>query len=112
MPTSVKGIRLNICDVNWRPPQTMLARKMLTDTVTATQCERTSSIRVDGMRRSISVNTILQVFSFIYAPFFFEQSKQPSISRHRSCGSSNGAKYSYRFKHNPTTNSPDTSLAV
>lgn len=48
VPTSVKGIRLNICDVNWRPPQTMLARKMLTDTVTATQCERTTTIRIDG----------------------------------------------------------------
>lgn len=48
VPTSVKGVRLNICDVNWRPPQTMLARKMLTDTVTTTQCERTASIRVDG----------------------------------------------------------------
>lgn len=49
VPTSVRGIRLNICDVNWRPPQTMLARKMLTDTVTGTQCERTTSIRIDGI---------------------------------------------------------------
>lgn len=47
--TSVKGIRLNICDVNWRPPQTILARKMLTDTVTATQSERSKSVQINGI---------------------------------------------------------------
>lgn len=47
--TSVKGIRLNFCDVNWRPPQTMVARKMLAETVTAAQSTKTKSIQIDGM---------------------------------------------------------------
>lgn len=46
--SSVKGIRLNVCDVGWRPPQTLLARKLLTETVVASQCEKTKFIRIDG----------------------------------------------------------------
>lgn len=30
---SVRGLRLNFCDVDWRPPQTVLARKMLNESV-------------------------------------------------------------------------------
>lgn len=30
---SIKGLRLNICDIEWRPPQTLLARKMLNESV-------------------------------------------------------------------------------
>lgn len=46
--TSVKGTRLNVCDVGWRPPQTLLARKLLMETVTGSQCERTRYIKIDG----------------------------------------------------------------
>lgn len=46
--SSVKGIRLNVCDVGWRPPQTLLARKLLTETVTASQCEKTKYLKIDG----------------------------------------------------------------
>uniref|UniRef100_A0A6B2EI91 Protein with involvement in meiosis gsg1 n=1 Tax=Phlebotomus kandelakii TaxID=1109342 RepID=A0A6B2EI91_9DIPT len=44
---SLKGVRLNICDVAWRPPQTVLARKMLNDSVTTVHCDKTRSIQVD-----------------------------------------------------------------
>ncbi|XP_055690988.1 trafficking protein particle complex subunit 8 [Lutzomyia longipalpis] len=44
---SLKGIRLNVCDVAWRPPQTVLARKMLNDAVTNVQCDKTRAISVD-----------------------------------------------------------------
>lgn len=30
---SVKGLHINLCDIDWRPPQTMLARKMLNESV-------------------------------------------------------------------------------
>lgn len=46
--SSIKGIRINVCDVGWRPPQTILARKMLADAVTLAQCERTNSVKIDG----------------------------------------------------------------
>lgn len=45
---SIKGIRINVCDVAWRPPQTILARKMLTESVTSAQCEKTKHIKIDG----------------------------------------------------------------
>ncbi|XP_021712886.1 trafficking protein particle complex subunit 8-like [Aedes aegypti] len=32
---SIKGLRINVCDVNWRPPQTILAKKMLNESVTS-----------------------------------------------------------------------------
>lgn len=32
---SIRGLRLNICDVDWRPPQTLLARKMLNESVSS-----------------------------------------------------------------------------
>lgn len=43
----MKGLRLNICDINWRPPQTILARKMLNDSVTTAQCEKTKVVHID-----------------------------------------------------------------
>lgn len=45
---SVKGIRLNVCDVGWRPPQTKVARKILIETVTGIQSEKTKSKQIDG----------------------------------------------------------------
>lgn len=45
---SLKGTRLNICDVAWRPPQTVLARKMLNDSVLTSQCDKTRAVHVDG----------------------------------------------------------------
>ncbi|XP_055701320.1 trafficking protein particle complex subunit 8 isoform X2 [Phlebotomus papatasi] len=44
---SLKGTRLNICDVAWRPPQTVLARKMLNDSVLTSQCDKTRAVHVD-----------------------------------------------------------------
>lgn len=44
---SIKGIRINVCDLAWRPPQTMLARKMLTDSVSSAQCEKTRPIALE-----------------------------------------------------------------
>ncbi|XP_017127642.1 trafficking protein particle complex subunit 8 [Drosophila elegans] len=38
---SVRGLRLNFCDVDWRPPQTVLARKMLNESVTNAHNDRT-----------------------------------------------------------------------
>lgn len=45
---SVKGIRLNICDIGWRPPQPILARKILTETVTSSQSDKTRSVKING----------------------------------------------------------------
>lgn len=45
---SIKGLRLNICDVNWRPPQTILARKMLNESVTTAQCDKTRVIEINA----------------------------------------------------------------
>jgi trafficking protein particle complex subunit 8 len=44
---STKGLRLNICDIEWRPPQTILARKMLNESVASAQCSKTQSIKLD-----------------------------------------------------------------
>ncbi|XP_002095589.2 trafficking protein particle complex subunit 8 [Drosophila yakuba] len=38
---SVRGLRLNFCDVDWRPPQTILARKMLNESVTNAHNDKT-----------------------------------------------------------------------
>lgn len=46
--TSVKGVRLNICDVGWQPPPTKLARKILAETVQSIQSEKIKSHRVNG----------------------------------------------------------------
>lgn len=50
---SVKGIRLNICDVAWRAPPLKVARKILNETVTGIQSEKMKSRQIDG--RSIYV---------------------------------------------------------
>lgn len=41
---SIKGLRLNFCDVDWRPPQTVLARKMLNEAVTNAHNDETKSV--------------------------------------------------------------------
>ncbi|XP_017034499.1 trafficking protein particle complex subunit 8 [Drosophila kikkawai] len=38
---SVRGLRLNFCDVDWRPPQPVLARKMLNESVTNAHNDKT-----------------------------------------------------------------------
>jgi trafficking protein particle complex subunit 8 len=44
---SIRGLRLNICDVDWRPPQTLLARKMLNESVsTNTSYDKTKHIPI------------------------------------------------------------------
>lgn len=64
---SIKGIRINVCDVDWRPPQTMLARKMLTEAVTTVQCERTKQIRIDGLIKIILFNSLQVVNLCLFA---------------------------------------------
>lgn len=68
--TSVKGIRLNFCDVNWRPPQTLVARKMLTDTVTSAQSTKTKPIQIDGkhFRYIFPCNHWIHLHLFFCAP--------------------------------------------
>lgn len=44
---SIKGLRLNVCDINWRPPQTILARKMLNESVSSASCDKTKEIKVN-----------------------------------------------------------------
>ncbi|XP_068148703.1 LOW QUALITY PROTEIN: trafficking protein particle complex subunit 8 [Drosophila tropicalis] len=46
---SVRGLRLNFCDVDWRPPQTVLARKMLNDSVTNAHNDRTKVVTIADM---------------------------------------------------------------
>jgi len=41
---SVRGLRLNFCDVEWRPPQTILARKMLNESVNNAHNDRTKCV--------------------------------------------------------------------
>lgn len=46
---SVKGLHINIQDVEWRPPQTMLARKMLNEAVAnAPEADSQKTIRVSA----------------------------------------------------------------
>ncbi|EDV97571.1 trafficking protein particle complex subunit 8 [Drosophila grimshawi] len=46
---SVRGLRLNFCDVDWRPPQTVLARKMLNESVTNAHNEKTRLATIAGI---------------------------------------------------------------
>lgn len=46
---SIRGLRLNICDVDFRPPQTLLARKMLNEAVSA-------NINSDETKKIVLVN--------------------------------------------------------
>lgn len=44
---SVRGLRLNICDVDYRPPQTLLARKMLNESVSNnTEVEKSREVKL------------------------------------------------------------------
>lgn len=44
---SIKGLRVNVCDVNWRPPQTILAKKVLNESVSSAYGEKMKSIKLD-----------------------------------------------------------------
>uniref|UniRef100_A0A182JH40 Uncharacterized protein n=1 Tax=Anopheles atroparvus TaxID=41427 RepID=A0A182JH40_ANOAO len=44
---SIKGLRINVVDVNWRPPQTILAKKMLNEAVTSAAGEKMRPVRLD-----------------------------------------------------------------
>ncbi|XP_055625698.1 trafficking protein particle complex subunit 8 [Toxorhynchites rutilus septentrionalis] len=44
---SIKGLRINVCDINWRPPQTILAKKMLNDSVNSAVGEKLKTIKLD-----------------------------------------------------------------
>lgn len=50
---SIRGLRLNFCDVDWRPPQTVLARKMLNESVTNAYNDKTRILRIDGVTLEI-----------------------------------------------------------
>nr|XP_014088536.1 trafficking protein particle complex subunit 8 [Bactrocera oleae] len=47
---SIKGLRLNFCDVDWRPPQTVLARKMLNEAVTNAHNDETKSVIIGDLK--------------------------------------------------------------
>lgn len=53
---SVRGLRLNVCDVEWRPPQTLLARKMLNEVVSNNvQCDDLKTVTLsDGSKYEIA----------------------------------------------------------
>uniref|UniRef100_A0A1Y9HER4 Uncharacterized protein n=1 Tax=Anopheles funestus TaxID=62324 RepID=A0A1Y9HER4_ANOFN len=45
---SIKGLRINVVDVNWRPPQTIIAKKMLNEAVTtAVGADKMKAIKLD-----------------------------------------------------------------
>lgn len=44
---SIKGLRINVCDVNWRPPQTILAKKMLNESVTSAVGEKVKGVKLE-----------------------------------------------------------------
>uniref|UniRef100_A0A1B0B6W0 Trafficking protein particle complex subunit 8 n=1 Tax=Glossina palpalis gambiensis TaxID=67801 RepID=A0A1B0B6W0_9MUSC len=46
---SIRGLRLNFCDVDWRPPQTVLARKMLNESVTNAHSSKTKVLNINGV---------------------------------------------------------------
>ncbi|XP_036342212.1 trafficking protein particle complex subunit 8-like [Rhagoletis pomonella] len=46
---SIKGLRLNFCDIDWRPPQMVLARKMLNEAVTNAHNEKTKYVTIGNM---------------------------------------------------------------
>lgn len=52
---SLKGVRLNISDVEWRPPQTVLARKMLNDAVSSINCENTRTVHLEGGKYNLEI---------------------------------------------------------
>ncbi|XP_005180658.1 trafficking protein particle complex subunit 8 [Musca domestica] len=57
---SIRGLRLNFCDVDWRPPQTVLARKMLNESVTNAHNDKTKMVHLSDI--SLEVPT--------YEPWF------------------------------------------
>lgn len=53
---SVRGLRLNICDVDYRPPQTLLARKMLNESVSNnTECEKMKEVKLPNQTTSLQI---------------------------------------------------------
>ncbi|XP_055532257.1 trafficking protein particle complex subunit 8 [Wyeomyia smithii] len=44
---SIKGLRINVIDVNWRPPQTILAKKMLNESVTSAAGEKLKAVKLE-----------------------------------------------------------------
>ncbi|KAL5275881.1 TRAPPC8 family protein [Megaselia abdita] len=51
---SNKNLKLNICDIFWRPPQTVLARKMLNEVVTAANSDKTKFVSlVNGLELEV-----------------------------------------------------------
>ncbi|XP_055602225.1 trafficking protein particle complex subunit 8 [Uranotaenia lowii] len=44
---SIKGLRVGVCDVNWRPPQTILAKKMLNESVNSAVGEKVRGVQLE-----------------------------------------------------------------
>lgn len=63
--SSVKGIRLNVCDVGWRPPQTVLAKKMLTEAVASLNCDKTKHIHINGNQNALRFIVHFSLIKFI-----------------------------------------------
>lgn len=63
--SSVKGIRLNVCDVGWRPPQTVLAKKMLTEAVASLNCDKTKHIHINGNENALRFIVHFSLIKFI-----------------------------------------------
>lgn len=70
---SIRGLRLNICDVDWRPPQTLLARKMLNESVSSNiNCEATKQIALLN-QPSIEIPSVYSWFEEWREIFFMVQ---------------------------------------
>lgn len=58
---SIRGLRLNFCDVDWRPPQTVLARKMLNESVTNAHNEKTKILHLGKLERE-QTHSMMRIF--------------------------------------------------
>lgn len=58
----MKNLKVNVQDVNARPPQPTLARKMLNDSVASGTCDRTSTIHL-GIRFYCNISSVTFEFS-------------------------------------------------
>lgn len=59
---SIRGLRLNFCDVDWRPPQTVLARKMLNESVTNAHNEKTKILHLGKLEREEGTHSMMRIF--------------------------------------------------
>ena len=89
---SIKGLRINVVDVNWRPPQTILAKKMLNEAVTtAPGGDKMRAIKLDdGSFVDIPVSEPWfeqwrETFLTVQFPADHEFTRHLLCSRHADC---------------------------